>query len=120
MQFHAKTQWPACSPRVPRNLSASRKSPPLGTNRTRKETRTLNATGQSNFLKNRLVRTLGWRRDRRRLRTSLPNAADLSTDLVNGGPLRTWNRPTNAQGEVLRNTQRGETKTFGAGVKPLT
>jgi len=93
---------------------------PLGTNRTREEIRTLNATAPSNFLKNRLGNPLGWRRDRRRERTSLPNVVDPSTGLVTDRPPMTWNRPTDAQGEAVRNSQRGETKTFGAIVKPLT
>jgi len=92
----------------------------LGTNRNREEIRTLNATAQSYFFKNRLVTTLGWRQDRRRERTSLPNVVDATTGFVSYEPLKTWNRWTDDQGEVVRASQRGETKTFGAVVKPLT
>jgi outer membrane receptor protein involved in Fe transport len=92
----------------------------LGTNRTREEIRTVNATAQSYFFKNRLVTTFGWRQDRRRERTSLPNVVDPTTGLVSYEPLKTWNRWTDDQGEVVRASQRGETKTFGAVVKPLS
>lgn len=54
----------------------------LGSNRNREEIRTLNATAQGYFFKNRLVTTLGWRHDRRRERTSLPNVINPATGLV--------------------------------------
>ncbi len=92
----------------------------LGTNRNREEIRTLNATAQSYFFKNRLITTLGWRQDRRRERTSLPNAVDPATGLVTYDAMQTWNRWTDDQGDVVRDSQRGQTKTFGAVVKPLT
>ncbi|MSU23875.1 MAG: Plug domain-containing protein [Opitutus sp.] len=91
----------------------------LGTNRNREEIRTLNATAQSYFFNNRLVTTFGWRKDRRRERTSLPNVVDPTTGLVSYEPIKTWGTWTDDQGQVVRDSQRGETKTFGAVLKPL-
>ena len=92
----------------------------IGTNRSRDEIRTLNATAQSYFFNNHLVTTLGWRLDRRRERTSLSNVIDPATGLVSYEPLKTWNRWSDDQGDVVRASQRGGTKTLGAVMKPLT
>ena len=91
----------------------------IGTNRNREEIRTVNATAQSFFFKDLLVTTFGWRQDRRRERTSQPNAVDPATGLVTNEPLKTWNLWTDDQGPAVRDAQRGQTRTFGAVVKPL-
>ncbi|MBL9189713.1 MAG: TonB-dependent receptor plug domain-containing protein [Opitutaceae bacterium] len=91
----------------------------LGTTRNRDEIRTINATAQSFFFNDRLVTTFGWRKDRRRERTSLPNVIDPATGLVSYEPLKTWGRWTDDQGDVVRDSQRGQTRTFGAVLKPL-
>ncbi len=91
----------------------------IGTNRNREEIRTVNATAQSFFFNDRLVTTFGWRQDRRRERTSQPNVVDAATGLVNNEPLKTWGLWTDDQGAVVRDSQRGQTRTFGAVVKPL-
>ncbi len=91
----------------------------VGTTARREEIRTINATIQSFFFKDRLVTTYGWRRDRRRERTSAGVVVDPATGLVNYDALGNWGRWTDDQGDTVRATQRGDTKTFGAVVKPL-
>jgi hypothetical protein len=93
--------------------------PIIGTLRNRSEIRTLNATAQSSFFKDRLITTFGWRYDRRRERTSLGNAIDPTTGVASNANLSTWNRWTEDQGEVIRASQRGGTTTKGAVVKPF-
>lgn len=105
-------QW-VDEPTVVENLGV------IGTTRNREEIRTFNATAQSFFFKERLVTTFGWRQDRRRERTSQPNVVDPTTGLVNNEPLKNWGVWTDDQGPVVRDSQRGQTRTFGAVVKPL-
>lgn len=93
--------------------------PIVGTTRNRNEIRTLNATMQNYFFNNRLVTTYGWRRDRRRERTSAGNAVDPATGYASYDALKNWNAWTDDQGETIRASQRGDTKTYGAVVKPL-
>ena len=94
--------------------------PIIGTTARREEIRTINATIQSYFFKDRLVTTYGWRRDRRRERTSLGAAIDPATGVVNYNNLNTWNAWTDDQGPIVRASQRGDTTTFGAVVKPFS
>jgi outer membrane receptor protein involved in Fe transport len=91
----------------------------VGTTARREEIRTVNATLQSFFFKDRLVTTYGWRRDRRRERTSAGNVVDPTTGVASYANLNNWNRWTDDQGDVVRASQRGDTKTWGAVVKPL-
>jgi len=93
--------------------------PIVGTTARREEIRTINATLQSYFFKDRLVTTYGWRRDRRRERTSAGAVVDPGTGVASYTNLNNWNRWTDDQGETVRASQRGDTKTFGAVVKPL-
>jgi hypothetical protein len=65
------------------------------------------------------VTTYGWRRDRRRERTSAGNVVDPTTGVASYDNLNVWNRWTDDQGDVVRASQRGDTKTWGAVVKPL-
>jgi len=94
--------------------------PIIGTTARREEIRTINATIQSFFFKDRLVTTYGWRRDRRRERTSVGAAIDPATGVVNYNNLNTWGAWTDDQGEIVRASQRGDTTTFGAVVKPFS
>jgi outer membrane receptor protein involved in Fe transport len=75
----------------------------------RTEIRTLNATTQNFFLKDRLVTTFGWRRDRQRVRDSLPPAIDPSTGWYQYEPLRT---------KLPWISDAGNTTTLGAVLKP--
>ena len=93
--------------------------PLVNTTRNRNEIRTLNATVQSFLFKDRLVATYGWRRDRRRERTSQGVVVNPSTGIVSYDNLQNWNAWTDDQGETIRASQRGDTKTWGAVVKPL-
>lgn len=93
--------------------------PIVGTTARREEIRTVNATLQSFFFKDRLVTTYGWRRDRRRERTSTGVAVDPATGLVTYDNLNVWGRWTDDQGDIVRASQRGDTTTFGAVLKPL-
>lgn len=92
----------------------------IGTTKRREEIRTFNVTAQSFFLNNRLVTTYGWRRDRRRERTSSGVAVDPTTGLVSYNNLNTWGPWTDDQGPVVRASQRGDTKTFGVVAKPAS
>ncbi|MDO8543068.1 MAG: hypothetical protein Q7S40_21695 [Opitutaceae bacterium] len=85
----------------------------------RNELRTLNAVAQGFFFNDRLVATYGWRRDRRRERTSAGVAVDPATGLVSYDALGRFGPWTDDQGEATRASQRGDTKTWGAVVKPL-
>jgi outer membrane receptor protein involved in Fe transport len=91
--------------------------------RRREELRTLSVATQNFFLKNRLVTTLGFRRDRRRERTSNQAAVDPATGLVTYDPYRIFGPWTDdvigPLGPATRDSQRGETKTYGAVVRPL-
>ncbi len=92
--------------------------------RQRTETRTLNATAQSFFFHDRLVTTVGFRRDRQRFRTSAGafiNPATGLADLSNTnifGPAQGFVSPSgpiiNLPGWV---DQAGDTKTYGAVLK---
>jgi hypothetical protein len=75
---------------------------------------------QNFFFKDRLVTTYGWRRDRRRERTSQGVVVDPATGIVSYDALKNWNLWTDDQGDQIRESQRGDTKTFGAVVKPLS
>jgi outer membrane receptor protein involved in Fe transport len=94
--------------------------PLTNTTRNRSEIRTVNATIQSFFLDNRLVATYGWRRDRRRERTSQGVVVNPTTGIVSYDALKIWNPWTDDQGDVIRASQRGDTKTWGAVAKPLS
>ena len=92
--------------------------------RQRTETRTVNATAQSFFFNDRLVTTVGFRRDRQRFRTSagaFVNPATGLADLSNTnifGPAQGFVSPSgtviNLPGWVEQN---GDTKTYGAVLK---
>ncbi|MSU66435.1 MAG: hypothetical protein EXS38_10110 [Opitutus sp.] len=77
----------------------------------RTEVRTLNATVQSYFFRDRLVTTFGWRNDRQRGRDSLPPAIDPATGWFQNEPLKTklpWilnEGKTLTQGAVLKPTR---------------
>lgn len=92
----------------------------VGTTSRREEIRTINATIQSFFFKDRLVTTYGWRRDRRRERTTSGVVVDPATGRVNYDNLNVWGRWTDDQGDIVRASQRGDTKTYGAVVKPTS
>ncbi len=92
--------------------------------RQRTETRTVNATAQSFFFNDRLVTTVGFRRDRQRSRTGAGAFVNRSTglaDLSNTnifGPVQGFVSPSgtviNLPGWVEQN---GDTKTYGAVLK---
>ena len=92
--------------------------------RQRTEIRTFNATAQSYFLKDRLVLTAGFRRDRYRQRTGAGGFVDPKTgtvDISNNdifGPAQNFVSPS---GTVINlpgwADQTGDTKTYGAVVK---
>ena len=94
------------------------------TTRGRNELRTVSFTGQNYFFKDRLITTVGWRRDRRRERTSAQAAVDPTTGLVNYNNYATWGAwtedATGPLGAATRASQRGDTKTYGVVVKPLS
>ncbi|MBI4626509.1 MAG: hypothetical protein HY736_25235, partial [Verrucomicrobia bacterium] len=94
------------------------------TARGREELRTVSLTAQSYFLKDRLVTTVGWRRDKRRTRTSAAAAIDPATGLVNYANYATWGAwtedATGPLGEATKASQRGDTKTYGVVAKPLS
>ena len=94
------------------------------TTRARNELRTVSLTSQNYFFKDRLVTTVGWRRDRRRERTSGQAAVDPATGLVNYNNYAIWGAwtddATGPLGEATRASQRGDTKTYGAVVKPFS
>jgi len=80
-------------------------------NNSRTEVRTLNATVQNYFFKDRLVTTFGWRNDRQRVRQSLAPAIDPTTGWFQNEPLKTklpWisnEGTTLTQGAVLKPTR---------------
>lgn len=92
--------------------------------RRREELRTLSATAQSYFFKDRLITTVGYRRDRRRERTSAQAAVDPATGLVSYANYANWGAwtddATGPLGAATRASQRGDTKTYGAVVRPLS
>ncbi len=94
------------------------------TARSREELRTVSLTAQSYFLQDRLVTTVGWRRDKRRTRSSAAAAVDPTTGLVNYNNYATWGAwtedATGPLGEATKASQRGDTKTYGAVLKPLS
>ncbi|MBL9189712.1 MAG: TonB-dependent receptor plug domain-containing protein [Opitutaceae bacterium] len=94
------------------------------TTRGRNELRTVSLTSQNYFLKDRLITTVGWRRDRRRERTSAQAAVDPATGLVNYDNYAIWNAWTDDAsgplGAATRASQRGDTRTYGAVVRPLS
>jgi outer membrane receptor protein involved in Fe transport len=91
--------------------------------RRREELRTLSVTAQNYFLKDRLVTTVGFRRDRRRERTSGQAAVDPATGLVSYANYALWSAWTDdvvgVLGPATRESQRGDTKTYGAVIRPL-
>ncbi|WP_414661122.1 TonB-dependent receptor plug domain-containing protein [Horticoccus sp. 23ND18S-11] len=93
------------------------------TARNREELRTVSLTAQSYFLKDRLVTTVGWRRDKRRTRTSSAAAVNPATGLVTYDAYNTWGAwtedATGPLGEATKASQRGDTKTYGVVAKPL-
>ncbi len=94
------------------------------TTRARNELRTVSLTAQNYFLKDRLITTVGWRRDRRRERTSAQAAVDPATGLVNYNNYGVWGAwtddATGPLGAATRASQRGDTKTYGVVVRPLS
>jgi outer membrane receptor protein involved in Fe transport len=94
------------------------------TTRARNELRTISVTAQNYFLKDRLITTVGWRRDRRRERTSAQAAVDPATGLVSYNNYATWGAwtddATGPLGAATRASQRGDTKTYGAVLRPLS
>ncbi|MDP3069377.1 MAG: TonB-dependent receptor plug domain-containing protein [Opitutaceae bacterium] len=93
------------------------------TARNREELRTVSLTAQSYFLQDRLVTTVGWRRDKRRTRTSSAAAVNPATGLVTYDAYSTWGAwtedATGPLGEATKASQRGDTKTYGVVAKPL-
>ncbi len=95
--------------------------------RTRTEVRTFNVTAQSFFLNNRLVTTVGWRRDRQRVRTGASVFANPTTGLPDESNLNLFGPlvnffPAAGGGPISRvgwEEQAGDTKTYGAVVKAL-
>jgi hypothetical protein len=83
----------------------------------RNELRTLNAVAQGFFLRDRLIATYGWRRDRRRERTSAAAVVDPATGLVSYANLGVFNPWTDDQGPAVRASQRGDTRTWGTVAK---
>lgn len=77
----------------------------------RTEIRTINATLQSYFLRDRLITTLGWRRDRQRIREVDPPVLDPSTGYFDFSPLA-------GSGPWIYSA--GNTKTLGAVLKPTS
>ena len=96
--------------------------------RRRNEVRTLNATAQNFFFNDRIVTTVGWRRDRQRSRTGAgafvnptTGLADLSNTNVFGTVANYF--PTAGGGPINLPGWAdvwGDTKTYGAVVKPLS
>jgi outer membrane receptor protein involved in Fe transport len=93
------------------------------TTRSRNELRTLSVTAQSYFLRDRLITTVGLRRDRRRERTSGQAAVNPATGLVSYDNYGVWgpwtDDATGPLGAATRASQRGDTKTYGAVLRPL-
>ncbi len=93
------------------------------TGRARGELRTLSFTGQSYFLSDRLITTVGFRRDRRRTRSSGTAQVNPATGLVTYENYNVWGPWTDDAvgplGEATRASQRGDTKTYGAVVRPM-
>lgn len=85
----------------------------------RTQLRTLNAVVQGFFFRDRLVANYGWRRDRRRERTSAAAVVDPATGLVSYANLGVFGRWTDDQGAATRAAQRGDTLTWGGVVKAL-
>ena len=94
------------------------------TARNREELRTVSLTAQSYFLQDRIVTTVGWRRDKRRTRSSSAAAVDPATGLVTYAPYATWGAwtedATGPLGEATKASQRGDTKTYGVVAKPMS
>jgi outer membrane receptor protein involved in Fe transport len=94
--------------------------------RTRNEVRTFNVTAQSFFFNDRLVTTVGWRRDRQRVRTGARTFVNPTTGLADlsnlnlFGPLTNYYPPAGGGPVSLVDwdEQAGDTKTYGAVVKP--
>lgn len=93
------------------------------TSRNRNEIRTISLTAQSYFLKDRIVTTVGWRRDRRRERTSSQAAVNPATGLVSYDNYAIWgpwtHDATGPLGDATRASQIGDTTTYGVVAKPL-
>ncbi len=93
------------------------------TGRSREELRTLSITGQSYFLNDRLITTVGFRRDRRRTRSSGTAQINPATGLVTYENYAVWGPWTDDAvgplGAATRASQRGDTKTYGAVLRPL-
>jgi len=96
--------------------------------RQRNEVRTFNFTSQNFFLKDRLVTTVGWRRDRQRQRTGAgafinptTGLADMANTNVFGPVVNYF--PTGGGGPINLpgwQDQAGDTKTYGAVIKALS
>jgi outer membrane receptor protein involved in Fe transport len=93
--------------------------------RARTEIRTYNATAQNYFFGDRLVTTVGWRRDRQRSRTSSGSITDKTTGLADPSPNQVFGPtvgyftpsglgPINLPGWAEAS---GDTKTYGAVIK---
>jgi outer membrane receptor protein involved in Fe transport len=120
--FNSRTgQWTETPTKIDRLLSTGSAA------RTRTEIRTINATSQNFFFNNRLVTTVGWRRDRQRNRTGATSFVNPTTGLAEisnqniFGPLVGYTTPAgigpiNLPGWVEMG---GDTKTYGAVAKPL-
>ena len=84
-----------------------------GTNRNQQQIRTLNLTYQGSFLDDRIVPTLGFRRDRQRLRTSPGVAVDPATGWISYDNLDDFSNSDWYE-------QSGDTKTLGIVIKPTS
>lgn len=85
-------------------------APITGTNTKQERIRTVNLIYQGFFWQDRIVATLGFRRDWQKLRRSAGNEVDPSTGLINNAPLEDFSGSPWLE-------QRGDTKTYGVVVK---
>lgn len=90
--------------------SALGEAPITGTNRSQERIRTVNLTYQGFFWDDRVVATLGIRRDWQKLRRSPGNAVDPRTGLITYAPLEYFSGSPWLE-------QHGDTKTYGMVVK---
>ncbi len=93
-----------------------------GSGRRQEELKTLSLTAQSYFFDDRIVTTVGWRRDERRERSTVGLAVDPATGLVseaNFENFNTWtDEATGVLGPATRASQKGDTTTYGIVAKP--
>lgn len=85
-------------------------APITGTNTNQERIRTVNLTYQGFFWDDRVVATLGFRRDWQKLRRSAGNAVDPVTGLITNAPLQDFSGSPWLE-------QNGDTKTYGVVVK---